>query len=296
MTARKFLTVVAVALTFCILPALTPQQADADAYPWVGEGWYAGGGIGTVSLDTAMRCKHIGASESGLIAIAAGGDITFTDGAIGAEAATDSFECPVSGALGGVVDVSDAACDTMGEVVDIINAGEEFVCVLIDTVRAQSSNNTLVTGGAAQSATPEGLAILNDGAVSFDTYIALIPPAWRSSIAHWINDAGVPIPNPFRGTRTILLNANATTTYASGTSTLEIHSVTVNNKVAGGSETDTTLYTTPGGATTVAENLDAELGSFGIMGLNDQKMLFRVNNSAVQSAAIAYAFGIQTRR
>jgi hypothetical protein len=52
------------------------------------------------------------------VAVEADGNLTFTV----AGAAYAGFECPFSGALGGVLDVSDAECNTVGEVVQIINS------------------------------------------------------------------------------------------------------------------------------------------------------------------------------
>jgi hypothetical protein len=52
------------------------------------------------------------------VAVEADGNLTFTVAAV----AYAGFECPFSGALGGVLDVSDAECNTAGEVVQIINS------------------------------------------------------------------------------------------------------------------------------------------------------------------------------
>src|SRR5687767_6845145 len=70
--------------------------------------------------DTAMLIKFVGPStgstttmNSGKVEVAVTtSDITFTSGAAGSEAADTSLECPVSGALGGIIDVSNAACNT----------------------------------------------------------------------------------------------------------------------------------------------------------------------------------------
>lgn len=52
------------------------------------------------------------------VAVEADGNLTFVVNGV----AYAGFECPVAGALGGVIDVSDAACNTAGEVVDAINS------------------------------------------------------------------------------------------------------------------------------------------------------------------------------
>lgn len=72
--------------------------------------------------DVAMVIKYFpGPNQAALtptVAVEADGNLTFTVAAV----AYAGFECPVSGALGGVLDVSDAECNTAGEVVEMINS------------------------------------------------------------------------------------------------------------------------------------------------------------------------------
>jgi hypothetical protein len=58
------------------------------------------------------------AGVTATVAVEADGNLTFTV----AGAAYAGFECPFAGALGGVLDVSNAECNTVGEVVQIINS------------------------------------------------------------------------------------------------------------------------------------------------------------------------------
>src|SRR5688572_9745719 len=90
---------------------LSEQQLAADTEPLIAIKY-----VGTAVVTTS-------------VAVEADGNLTFVEGG----AAHDGFECPVSAPLGGVIDVSDTACDTWGEVVDIINndADGVFKAVLV---------------------------------------------------------------------------------------------------------------------------------------------------------------------
>lgn len=79
--------------------------------------------VNALDASVAMVIKYfppVGGSSTAItptVAVAAT-SLTFTVGG----AAYAGFEAPVSGALGGVIDMTDAAADTLGEVVDIINS------------------------------------------------------------------------------------------------------------------------------------------------------------------------------
>src|SRR5512147_2393037 len=73
--------------------------------------------ISAVSTDIGLYVKYVGASQTGTATVAvdaATGDIAFVVNG----AADTTIGCPTAT---GTIDVSNAACDTMGEVLDVIN-------------------------------------------------------------------------------------------------------------------------------------------------------------------------------
>jgi len=83
-------------------------------------------------------------------------------------AADTTLECPIVGGLGGIIDTSNAACDTLGEVVDTINGSADWEAVLLDGLRSDATGTTQLLAVAASDAT--GKAGLN---VYFDTTVTI---------------------------------------------------------------------------------------------------------------------------
>jgi hypothetical protein len=294
-TMRKF-GIVALVAALLSAGAVGAQ----DAYGWIlsriSGSDSASNFVSAVSTDTAALVQYVGSQTSGLVAIAANGDLTFTQGALSSEVATTEFECPVSGALGGVIDVSDTACDTLGEVADVINNSTSWRFVLLDSMRADSSNDTLVTISATQAATTDGLALLHDAAVGFKATRALLPRSMRTMPFYVDGRTSALKPKPFEGLQGALMRSIATSTYASGTSTFEVWSVAVTNTARGsaggsvGSETRTQLWSEAGGATTAAKTFDFQ--ALGLHGNVGEKLVARLNNSAAMSAVTMPAWAL----
>lgn len=301
----SILKTASLACTLALISAFLAVPAPALAQSATNPTLYStGNAIGAVSTDVAMLVKFVGTAASGKVAVAAGGALTFTEGASGAEAATATFECPVSGALGGVIDVTNAACDTLGEVCDVINGTTGstetgWACVLLDGARADSSNDTIATISATQAKVAGGLALYHDDTVDFFTSTAMLTPAQRK-IEWYINErAGGKTFKPMSLIfPTTFLSGlcldNATTTYSSGTSALTVYA---HNYDAGGASkwgmapaTVRTLYATPGGATTANKDFTG-LNAGCLWGGPGEKLVSRIVNSAVMSAAVHYSWG-----
>lgn len=261
--------------------------------------------------DVALLVKYVGpvgasgTTNSGTVQIAATSAL-FKSGAQGAEtaAATDPT-CP-GGGTAGTVDFTNAACDTLGEFVDFINATTTWRATLVAGFRTDptlSGTVRLVAMGATRATTTDGVQIKFKTANNFTASILLAPSQFTSSISAWM--AGTApgqtrnfIANPFFNRRTIALLANATSTYASGTSTLNVYSVLVKNRPIGGistagSETVTLLYGEAGGATTVAKTFDYR--DIGIVGRRNEKIIVRLVNSAAASAVTLRGYGVYGR-
>jgi hypothetical protein len=241
----------------------------------------------------AMLVRYVGSNTSATVAVDAGtGDLTFQ---VGGSAVT-TFECPVSGALGGIIDVSNAACDTMGEVVDTINgncstctAPGDFRAVLVDSLRSDTSTDAIVTIGATQVTRTDGLQLNIDTSTVFLDSRALVPN--RTNIAGYLG--GPPnyplLENPFGGLQANVRYYSVTSTYGSGTSLVSFVAVKPSNKSAG-SETTRNLYgPQAAGATTVAANFDFLTAP--LQARRGEKILARTVNSAAMASTAGFVTG-----
>ena len=238
-----------------------------------------------VDGDIAIVVRYVGASCSGAstVAVAAGGDISFV--------ACGSADTTVN--TTGTIDCSTppAGNDTLGEVVDLINASSNWRAVLLDGLRSDSSDNTLATLVAADAKPLTGQGLKFDSSnVTFTHSRALTTCRDASCL--------IPVPgaptnyNPWKGTYTVLQNFAAKTTYSSGTSTINIYSVT---PTSFSSETANLIYSVAGGNTTVEKSLSPSDWPMGLVGEPDAKIVLRVVNSAVMSAATSRAQGLLFR-
>ena len=204
---------------------------------------------------------------SGLVEVAADGNLIFTSGTLGAEAADTTLECPVAAPLGGIIDVSNAACDTLGEVVDIINGstGGVWKAVILDGVRTADAdctgNGCLLAAGATQATSTRGLPLYWDTSEvesGGEQYMALTP---FTEMTNYLDNRNYKLhPEPYIGYRTGLFDLASTATYAGGAVTINIYSVKGRNSESGGSEVVTTLWSQGAGATTVEQTLSWPFG------------------------------------
>lgn len=141
-------------------------------------------GFSAVSTESLILLRYTGTSAlGGTITVAAGGDLTFSQGAVGSSAVDATMECDAaiaaSGSRNGIYDLStpDVACDTLGEVVDLINSqGTNWRAVILDGARANLTDNMFITlSESAGVNSIDGLGLLNDGTTSFSQSIAVCP-------------------------------------------------------------------------------------------------------------------------
>jgi len=274
-----------------LLLLLCPMIGQSQMHPisFVGSGTPAVGGTGADDSQVAMLIKFIGQTgvlrDSGEVAVEAGGELTFISGPQAAMIADTTLECPIAGALGGVIDVTNGACNTMGEVVDIINGSADWVAVLVNARRADSSNNTLFAVATADATQPEGLQTLFDTTVSLDTSVSLFPGDMETNMARWLTPQNTLMRNPFAGTWTALYNAHGYSTWNT-TSNTQIVSIISDN--LRGTETVRVLYATPGGATGTDRDY-----SPGVMFRGDVGAKVQIRNTctATMSVQVLYAYG-----
>lgn len=255
--------------------------------------------LGAVSTDTGILIKYVGTSPAGgtVEVAAATGDITLKTGPVGSSTADATTECPVSGALGGVIDVSDAACNTLGEVVDAINASANWRAVIVDGLRSDSSDNTLITKAETSASAAKGISLLKDTTVALNVSVAL-EPFDRLDIRNYLAASGTNanfVPKPQADHRGILYFASGTFT-GTGADTFEVISagqnlqrcsLTASAVVCSASEDAATIMSTPGGTTTV----NKEYKNI-VYGRKGDKLLVRLKAATTFTAAFLSANGI----
>jgi hypothetical protein len=263
-----------------------------------------------VSTDVGIYVKYIGsAAGAATVAVdAATGDLTFiADGAADA-----TLECPLSAPFAGVIDVSDAACNTVGEVVDIINMSANWVAVPHAMLRSDSSNNTLITLAATSAKGPGGLGLLKDSAVALNMGVVLFPTGTAggpytdlgadNGISNYLNSNGVVSnklkPNPFNDRNTTLLYAHENITTTDNAANLfRVFCVVPNFNPAKSTtaavvsaETVRELYQEAAALTTATGLID-EFRLAGGLTCNGGKLLVRVNGTTTLTAPTVFANG-----
>ena len=249
--------------------------------------------ISADDLDVAAIFVYVGPNVSGLFTATNATTLTLTSGAAGGEAADTSIECPLAAPYGGVLDVSNAACDTAGELADIVNstAGSNWRMIILDGYRTDVLNARVQANAARQAKNDEGAALNWDTSTAFIATRALVPPGYRVA-KPYLDASKRLVDKPFLGTRTIFLNADETSTYGSGNSFFEVTQVLVDNtpSTGKGSETQSRLIDKAGGATTVSKPFDYILN--GLPADKDYKVVLRIRNSAAASAVALSSSGL----
>lgn len=280
-TLRKFGLLAVLAALFA-----TPALAQ-DYYSWVAQQVFRGNNVGgyvsAISTHTALLVRYVGATANGgTVTVAAGGNLTFAQGPVGSSTADASVTCGAGG--NGVIVVANAACDTLGEVVDVLNATTNWRAVILDGLRSESSNDTLAVLAETAANSIQGLGLLGDTAVSFDVVYAATP--YRTIDAYLDGTNQLMVKSPYNGSAALMFKAITTSTYGSGTSTFEVFSCNERyrtNASTAGVETCTTIWTEANGATTVAKTFD--FGGYGLRTKNDGKLVIRLNNSAANTVS-----------
>ena len=253
---------------------------------------------GHVSSDTAgsvaMLIKYVGTATPSAttdVAVAAGGDMTFR---VAGVASTTVNSAAVCGAVVGTLDLSTPAgtCDTLGEVVDVINATSDWRAVLVGGLRTDSSDNTITTFAVASAMRAEGLPLYFDSAVSLTTSIAMIPDNCKTDIRCFMSPQGLLKENPNGGTQTDARWIEGYATYAT-TGTFNIYSVKESNKAGTGSSVITTLHTEAAAASGTNKQL-TQFQNYPLLGKPHEKVIVRITTTGASSAFNLHAYGFRT--
>jgi len=162
------------------------------------------------------------------VAVEADGNLTFTVAA----AAYTGFELPVSGALGGVIDVSDAEANTVGEVVDAINSTPisfstgYFRAALVNALRSDVVSTQAWLADAADTEvgrTDLGEVIYWDSSALDDDEISFYDQSKGASA--FIGPRDVPKNGAFANTNSVVQLTRALITNAGTVGDLTIYAV-----------------------------------------------------------------------
>lgn len=228
------------------------------------------------------------------VAVESDGNLTFVVNGV----AYAGFECPFSGALGGVLDVSDAECNTAGEIVDIINSTPKtfsqgyFRAALAASLRSDVMSTQAVLADAADTEVtrPEGEIVYWDSSALDDEEVIM----WDMNIGakNAMSEKGLPA-NPNANEITFvqyfgekLTNAgtlSAATCYAVKENYVQGRGCNSASDCGQGSEDVRTIYTEAAGATTVLATSLAEF-PYGFYA-KDEKVFCRVTASGADTSA-----------
>lgn len=283
--------------------ALVAPLTNAQGAVFLGEPVDASAGSITAD-DTSIAAviRYIGTGQSGKVVVAAG-TITLTSGVAAAEVADTTIECPLSAPFAGVLDLTNAACDTVGELADVVNstAGSKWRIVPVASLRTDVVNaRLLANAGATGNGNAPGLKLFWDTSTAFDsTLVAGVGASLDAGqlYSDVFDNGGQAKANPYFGQQLQLLGAQATSTFGSGTSNLQVYSVKTvfspsSNKYT---EVVTKVYEVAGGATTVQKDFSFNSGT-GLFSFKDEKVLVRLRNSAAQSVVTLLFNGLLYRR
>jgi hypothetical protein len=127
----------------------------------------------TVDTAPALLIYYIGEDTTAAVTVQIADDTwTLLQGG----AADTTIECPLSGAYGGLLDVTNAACDTVEELMDVVNttSGSEWRIVPI-TAFADDDTDNLVLAKAATEARGDGTVVVWDDSARLDHRVTFIP-------------------------------------------------------------------------------------------------------------------------
>lgn len=249
---------------------------------------------GHVSSDTAgspaMLIKYIGTGSAATVEIdAATGDIELEIADVADNTNVDTGSV-CAGGVANSLDVSDAECNTFGEILDLINASTHWRAVLVGALRSDSTNNTLAVLAESQATKTAGLTLYFDSAVSLTTSIAMVTPNCQTDISCYMNPNGSLRENPYGGTQTDVRWVEGYSTFAT-TGTFNIYSVKVSQKAAG-SENVMTLHSEVTGATGTNKQL-TQFQYYGLLGRPHDKVIVRITDTGASSAFNLHAYGFQ---
>lgn len=287
-TKKRFLGLAAGLLLLAgLMPTKTHAQSITYMRPYPYGSRPANIGVAADDVGVAFLVQYIGAQQSGTIQVSSG-DVLFKHGVLAAEIADTTITgC---GGTAGTLDVDNAACNTLGELVTVCNVSTNWRCVPLDGLKSDATASaTLLTLAATQAKVTGGLGVTWDTSVALHETRALVPVEARS-IEFYLDGTALR-PNPFQGTQTFFVHGNETVTYASGTSFIRVYETTYTP--ASATDTEVIISNKASGATTVLGEQANYLYS-NLMGTPGRKLLYSIRNSAALGTVSMVATAYQT--
>lgn len=290
---KKLLSVVSLA----VLATSAHAQNVADLFSAYGNGRIVGVHRTADDTDPILLVKYVGGQASATVEVSAAGDITLKHGAVSSEAADTTVKCPTGGSSG-VIDVSDSSCDTLLEVINAINASDNWIAVPHSALLSDDMNcggsGCLLLKSATLANSANGVALYADTDVIKTGTVAVMPSEFddiKSYLAGAPKSAVKLNPNPFVG-RTFLASAVGRATYDSGSLFYSIYQVKPNCIRTSCTETVTTILNgLAGGATTVDKVAVALSDNNRIVTDPGTKLIVRFYNSTAFATFISTNFG-----
>lgn len=286
-------------LTLVAAVALAATAVPAPAQTFFGGLRLVGPATGSVTADdttVALYVKYVGstAGKPTVEVDSATGDITFKIAGV----ADATVGCPTVGT--GIIDTSNAACDTFGEIINkVIGQSANWVLVPGALLASESSNNTLKTLAATDTnIRTTGVPLYFDNQnvdVNADLVSVVVGPPQGADAKFWSNGQGTGVnANPFADTYTFLSNFSEKKTSGGTIGNTIVYAVKsvfsgVLGSTASYAETVRTAWTQTGGATTVQA-----LGTFTdfpLIAAPGEHFILRISSSTSISAEQVVAAG-----
>ena len=212
--------------------------------------------------------------------------LVFVSGLAGAEAAEALIQC---GATPGTIDLTAAACDTIGEVVDIINAStsDRWKAVNWASLRTDSTNDKFIAAASASANARTGLQVVYDTSKTLFAGGVLLPGG--PDIGPFLSNSFqlVPYPNAFGSNRAGLVYAQAALTGT--TPNFQVYSVLPAFSDNGSSEVVTQIYDLRIVTATVTTAWSQ--GGYPLLARKGEKMLIRTVATGSAAAPRLNAYG-----
>lgn len=303
---RTLKTFLLAALAIAIAFGLFPSPAQAQGFNVNGlyvqpfKAVTVAGSVTAVHTVPAIWVRYAGTSAgTATVAIAAGGDVTFQ-----VAGANDTTVNPASGAFAaacgatpGVLDLSTpaATCDTLGEVVDVINSSPNWVAWLDAALRADTSDNALKDFVAASAKTAIGIPLYQETTTGLTATVNLSADETKGVRNASPGEYGKLPNSPFADINTTLLYASENITTTDNAANLQkVYCVIENYQPKGKSSSETaTLLFQKAVASTGTVGTVNEFVNAGGLTCSGGKLLYRVNGNTTLTAPSIVVTGVR---
>lgn len=287
----------AVAVAAAALLAVGPVFAELPFTGYVSRGPIAGTST-VLDTDVALYVQYVGsATTKPTVEVSAAGLITFKVAGV----ADPSVACPEADD-DGIIDVAQAACNTMIEVVNAINQGNSnWRAVLASSLGTDTSNDALATLSATDTNLRIGAPLFYDSnfAGSAPVVTALVAPVYPGGPADgswfFLGPGGGLNTNPFRGVTSFLSGVSEKKTSGGTIADTQIFGVFREYRGSAATGYDLfevirTVWSQTGAATTVQGTLD--FSNFPLISAPGEAFVVRIGSSTTISAQNLNAVGV----